>query len=55
VCSIVFFINFNADWIDKVTEGEEDVAKYLEPLKAAGMSVWNDDDIAHSVFKLTTD
>lgn len=54
--SAVLFVNFNAgDWVSQLARSDEDAQELLEPLAAAGMSVWTDDDVVHSLVKITTD
>ncbi len=55
----VLFVNFDAGdgWMSEVAEasGDEDLQENLEPLDALGISAWDDDDVEHSLFRLTTD
>ena len=55
----VLFVNFNeGDWLERAVQaggGDQELLANLEPLKAAGMSAWTDDDVSHSVIKITTD
>ena len=56
--SVVFFVNVNE--IEKVIadaigDSDEDFLENLKPLSGFGISSWVDDDVAHSVARLTTD
>lgn len=56
----VLYVNFNTgDWLQRTIEsegGDQEVLDNTAPLKALGMSAWtDDDDVAHSVIRLTTD
>lgn len=54
----VFFVNFDAnDWLVGLAraDDEPEVAENVEPLDAAGLSSWVDDEQGHFLFRLTTD
>lgn len=56
----VLYVNFNTgDWLTRAVEadgGDQEVLDNVEPLRALGLSAWtDDDDVSHSVFRLTTD
>ncbi|QCW50434.1 DUF3352 domain-containing protein [Nocardioides dongxiaopingii] len=52
----VLFVNFDAgSWLDRLAEGDDEVAANVEPLSAAGLSAWVDDDVAHSLLRITVD
>jgi hypothetical protein len=56
--SVVFFVN--VDEIEKaiadaLDEGDEEFLDNLEPISGFGISGWVDDDVSHSVTRLTTD
>ncbi|KQV73471.1 hypothetical protein ASC64_18705 [Nocardioides sp. Root122] len=53
----VLYVNFDADddWLVRVTEDMPEVSENVEPLSAFGISGWVDGDVAHGLFKLTTD
>ncbi len=54
--SAVLFANFDAgDWLVRLAGDDEEVRANLEPLDAAGLSAWTDDDVAHGVLRITTD
>ena len=53
---LVLFVNFDAgDWVDNVGDADPGWARNLEPLEAAGLSVWSDQDEAHLHVRLTTE
>lgn len=56
--SAVVYVNFDTgDWLKRAVEadgGDQEVLDNLEPLEAAGLSGWTDDDVSHSVFRITT-
>lgn len=51
----VFFVNFNADWLQSLAEEDPEAKANLDPLSAVGMTGWVDDGIVHSLLKVTTD
>jgi hypothetical protein len=53
--SAVFFVNFDAgDWLVDLAGGDREAVDNLEPLEGFGMSVWQEDETAHVVLRLTT-
>ncbi|MCD4534780.1 DUF3352 domain-containing protein [Nocardioides sp. cx-169] len=55
----VVFVNFDAGdgWLVNAVNGmgdEDELVANLEPLEGLGISVWQEDDVDHSVFRLTT-
>ena len=52
-----FYVDFNAsdDWLVRLTKDMPEVSENLEPLSAAAISGWVDDDVVHGKFKVTTD
>ncbi|MDO9455036.1 DUF3352 domain-containing protein, partial [Nocardioides sp.] len=55
----VLYVNFDAGgWLDRAVAadgGDPEVAANVKPLKALGLSAWtDDDDVSHSVFRITT-
>jgi len=54
--SSVLFVNFDAgDWLVEVAQDDDELRENLEPLSALGISVWTDDDVSHSVLRITTE
>lgn len=58
--AMVFFVSFDAgdNWLDRVVSdlgAPEEVRENVEPLAGVGVSAWLDDDVAHTLVKLTTD
>jgi len=53
----ILFVNFDAGdgWLDVLTEGDQEARDNLEPLKALGVSTWQDGDTGHGLVRLTTD
>ena len=55
----VVYVNFDeGGWLDRVLEDDDvdqEVRDNVAPLEAVGMSVWSDDDVSHSVIRLTTE
>ena len=53
----VLFVDFDADdgWLVRVSEEDPEISENLEPLSAVGVSAWVDDEVLHSLVKLTTD
>jgi hypothetical protein len=52
----VVFVNFDAAdaWLDALAEGDQEAKDNLEPLKALGVSTWQDGDTGHGLVRLTT-
>jgi hypothetical protein len=55
----VLFVNFDVGdgWLVDLASGmgdDDELAENLEPLEGLGISGWKDDDVAHSVFRVTT-
>ncbi len=55
--SVIAFVNFDADngWLLRVLGSELDTAENVAPLVGLGASVWQQDDTAHAVLRVTTD
>ena len=55
--SAVAFVNFDAGdgWLLRLVESDLDTAGNLAPLVGLGASVWQQDDTAHAVLRVTTD
>jgi hypothetical protein len=55
--SAILFLDFDAgdNWLASLAGGDATVKENLEPLEGLGMSAWQDDDVVHGVFRLTTD
>ena len=56
--SVVFFVNVNEieDAIaEAIGDGDDEFLDNLKPISGFGISGWVDDDVAHSVARLTTD
>lgn len=55
--SAIFFLDFDAgdNWLAELAGDDATVKENLEPLEGLGMSAWQDDDVVHGVFRLTTD
>lgn len=55
--SALVFVNFDADdnWLARLAGDDPQIAENLEPLAAFGLSAWRDDDVSHSLLRLTTD
>lgn len=53
----ILFVNFDAGdaWLDALAEGDQEARDNLEPLKALGISTWQDGDTGHGLIRLTTD
>jgi Protein of unknown function (DUF3352) len=53
----IFYLDFDAgdDWLLELVGDDAETADNLAPLSALGMSVWQEDDVAHGVIRLTTD
>lgn len=52
--SAVVYVDLDADWFTDLFDDDELDANF-EPLAAAGLSTWLDDDAVHAVLKITTD
>jgi hypothetical protein len=52
----ILFVNFDAGdaWLDTLAEGDQKAKANLEPLKALGISTWQDGDTGHGLVRLTT-
>jgi hypothetical protein len=55
----ILFVNFDAGdgWLVNLAGGmgdDDELAANLEPLEGLGLSGWQDDGVAHAVFRLTT-
>jgi hypothetical protein len=52
----ILFVNFDAGsgWLDVVADGDQKTRDNLEPLKALGVSTWQDGDTGHGLVRLTT-
>jgi hypothetical protein len=52
----ILFVNFDAGdaWLDAIAEGDQEARDNLEPLKALGISTWQDGDTGHGLVRLTT-
>jgi hypothetical protein len=52
----ILFVNFDAGdaWLDALAEGDQQARDNLEPLKALGISTWQDGDTGHGLVRLTT-
>lgn len=55
--SLIGFVNFDAgdNWLLGLVDNDPDAAANLAPLVALGASVWQQDDTAHAVLRITTD
>jgi hypothetical protein len=55
--SAILFLDFDAgdNWLAGLAGDDETVKENLEPLEGLGMSAWQDGDVVHGVFRLTTD
>ena len=55
--SMVAFVDFdaNGDWLAELAGDDAEVKRNIEPLKAAGLSAWADEDAQHVKLRLTTD
>ncbi|HEU4810892.1 MAG TPA: DUF3352 domain-containing protein [Nocardioides sp.] len=55
--SAIFFVNFDAGdgWLADLAGGDPTVEENLEPLGGFGISVWQEDEAAHALLRLTTD
>ncbi|CAN5448401.1 hypothetical protein BH11ACT8_BH11ACT8_25540 [soil metagenome] len=56
----VLYVNFDAnDWlvklVDGASDGDSDAVANAKPLSALGFSTWLDGDVAHGLFRITTD
>jgi len=57
--SVVFFVNVNE--IEKTIadamgeDGDDEFLENIKPISGFGISGWLDDDVSHSVMRLTTD
>jgi hypothetical protein len=52
---MLLFVNFDAgDWLVNLAGGDQAAVDNLEPLEGLGVSAWQDDDVARSVLRLTT-
>jgi len=53
----VVFVDFDGsnDWLVTLAGDDEDATANLAPLDAFGATTWTDDDVLHSVWRLTTD
>ncbi|MGH3335429.1 MAG: hypothetical protein ACRDOZ_06380, partial [Nocardioides sp.] len=51
----IVFVNFDAggDWLSNMADSDKD-AENLKPLEGFGISVWEDGETAHGMFRLTT-
>jgi hypothetical protein len=53
----IVFVNFDAGggWLDAMAQSDPQARENLEPLKALGVSSWQDGDTVHGMVRLTTD
>ena len=55
--SSIFFVNFDAGdgWLANLAGEDADIKENLEPLSGLGFSGWSDDEVNHSMLRITTD
>ena len=55
--SAVLFVNFDAgdNWLAELAGDDQEVKENIEPLAALGMSTWSEDEVGHSLLRITTD
>ncbi len=55
--SAVLFVNFDAGdgWLQNLAGEDPEVADNLAPLDGLGVSTWTEDEVAHSMLRVTTD
>ena len=54
----VLFVNFDAgDWLSDLVreQGDPEAVENVDPLEAAGLSTWLDEEEAHALFRVTTE
>lgn len=53
----IMFVNFNAggNWLSAGIDEDPEVQENVEPLRAFGVSSWQEGDTVHGLFRLTTD
>ncbi|GAA2153224.1 hypothetical protein GCM10009844_37430 [Nocardioides koreensis] len=53
--SALVYVNFDAgDWLTNLAQDDQEAVDNLEPLEGFGISLWQEDDAAHAVVRLTT-
>lgn len=55
--SAVLFVNFDAgdNWLADLVGDDQEVRENIEPLAGLGISAWSEDEVGHSVLRITTD
>ena len=53
----IFYVNFDAGggWLEDLFAGDEETQDNVEPLQAAGLSMWAEDGVGHAVLRVTTE
>lgn len=54
--SAIFFVNFDAGggWLSNLAGDDAQIEENLEPLSGLGLTTWEDDGVAHTVLRITT-